>query len=194
MSGALSIAAVAIGPMLVNLLFGPSYALTAMLLPWTLILIAPYFWINTLSNMIVAYGRYWMVMLNNALGASIFTLSFPFLVSEFDLSGVVIALALGLLGTVIGQIATLWRYHEVAFVSVIFRSFAAVALPGRSRRLGTARAYSLAGSPREDLHRVGYLPCPANRGSPHTRCSILLDASSRRRDTGVRECDERGSS
>ncbi len=128
MSGALSIAAVAIGPELVNLLFGPSYEMTAMLLPWTLILIAPYFWMNTLSSMIVAYGRYWMVMLNNALGASIFTLSFPFLVSEFDLSGVVIALALGLLGTVIGQIATLWRYHEVAFVSVIFRSFAAVAL------------------------------------------------------------------
>jgi O-antigen/teichoic acid export membrane protein len=127
MSGVLTITAMAIGPWLVDLLLGPSYALTAVLLPWTLILIAPYFWINTLSSMIVAHGRYWMVMINNALGALIFTLVFPLLVSEFNLPGVVFALTLGLVASVFGQLVTLHRDRAVSFVRVITRTVSAAA-------------------------------------------------------------------
>ena len=126
MSGMFSIVAVAIAPWFVDVLFGPNFAFTANLLPWTLILIAPYFWINSLSYMIVAHGRYKMVMINNAVGALVFTLVFPLLVSVFDLPGVVFALALGLVASVIGQLFTLRHDHAVSFVRVITRTVCAV--------------------------------------------------------------------
>ena len=126
MGGALAIGAIAIGHWLVDFLFGPSYALTATLLPWTLLMVAPYFWVNALSSMIIAHGRYGMVMINNAVGALIFTIAFLLLVSEMDLLGVVLALALGLTASVVGQLITLQRYHAGAFVNVIIRTLIAV--------------------------------------------------------------------
>ena len=126
MSGMLSIVALVVGPWLVDLLFGKDYELTAILLPWTLLLVALYFWVHTLSNVIVAHGRYKMIMLNNSLGALIFTLAFPLLVSLYDLMGVIIALALGLFSSVMGHLFTLQPYYSVAFFNVLFRAISVV--------------------------------------------------------------------
>ncbi len=126
-SGMLAISAFAIGPWLVELLFGASYSFTAALLPWTLILVAPFFWIHALSIMIVAHGRYRMVMISNAMGAAVFTVAFPLLAPIYDLYGVVLALALGLGATVLGQLATLRHHHALPFFVIIVRSATAVA-------------------------------------------------------------------
>ena len=118
----------AVGPWLIEAMFGASYAFTAALLPWTLMLVAPYFWAHTLSSLIVAHGRYHTVMLNNALGALVFTGSFPWLVQRFDLYGAVAALALGLTATVLARVAVLRRHHALFFYGIIGRAASAVAV------------------------------------------------------------------
>ena len=128
MSGILSIVALIIGPWLVDWLFGNDYDLTASLLPWTLLLVALYFWVNTLSNVMVAHGKYPAIMLNNAVGAVILTLSFPFLVSAVNMLGVVIALALGLFGSVVAHLYFLQSYYIEGFFNTLFRSVSAILL------------------------------------------------------------------
>jgi O-antigen/teichoic acid export membrane protein len=127
-SAVLTITAVAIGPVVIRFLFGDTYPLTAMLLPWALALIAPYFWLNALTSMIVAHHRYVSMMLLNAIGAAVFTLAFLLVVPTLQAFGVILALSLGLVSVTLGQLILLQRYYAIPVASILFRSIAVVAL------------------------------------------------------------------
>lgn len=126
MGGGLTVAAISIGAWLINLIFGPGYEQTARLLPWTMVLVTPYFWMITLQSMIVAHGKYWMIAVNCGLGAIVFTLCFPLLIKYFDLSGVVFSLGAGLLLVVLGQLATLYQFHKISFFQLVTKPLLAV--------------------------------------------------------------------
>ncbi len=128
MSGVLSITATAISPWLVGLLFGDNYLVVAKLLPWTLILVAPYFWIPSFTSLIVAYDRYKIIMINYAVGALVFTLAFLLLVSTFDLLGVVLSLGLGLIATVACHLFEMQKQQNfsMGFIRTVSRLVAVV--------------------------------------------------------------------
>lgn len=126
MGGAAAIAGMALGPWLIDGLFGPGYALTASLLPWTLLLIGPYFMMTSLTSMVVAHGRYDVIVGYSAGGAAAFTLCFPLLVGAFGLKGVVMAIGIGQVVVIAGQILILRRYHSVRFLGIIARALLAV--------------------------------------------------------------------
>jgi PST family polysaccharide transporter len=125
-SGVAAMSAVAIGPWLIYTAFDETFSATIELLPWTMALIAPFFWSNTLLSMIAAHGNYGKVIISNALGSLTFTLSFPVLLSQFELLGTIIALAIGLSSVVITQLYILHAKHDIPLIATIVKPALAV--------------------------------------------------------------------
>lgn len=129
MGGVLVIAAVSMGDWLLNLILGNGYEPVSQLLIFALAITVPHFWLSSLQSLVIAHAKYWMIAINYALGAVVFTVSFPLLIQVFNSTGVLFALGLGLLSVVSGQVVTLIKQNQkIEFVSSIFKPLCAVAI------------------------------------------------------------------
>lgn len=94
-SGVLAISGYTVGGYLVQGLLGGEYHSVVSLLPWTLVLVGPYFLAHTFTSVLAAHGRYHTVMAINLLGAAAFTLAFLALGGEGHPASAVISIAIG---------------------------------------------------------------------------------------------------
>ncbi|NNL54777.1 MAG: oligosaccharide flippase family protein [Woeseia sp.] len=113
MGGLLAVSGLTAGDWLIDLLFGDAYQETASILPWTLMLVTPFFWSSTLSAVITAHGRYWLLTLCRAIGALVFTIAIPLIGTSFGLLGVILALGAGLIALSVCQLLVLRQYYVI---------------------------------------------------------------------------------
>jgi O-antigen/teichoic acid export membrane protein len=119
MGGLLAIAGFSLGDWVVQLVLGDSYENTANLLPWALLLIAPFFLSGALGNVIIARGQYWLALLPYACGAFVFTIAAPLLILNYKSDGALVALAIGLLSTVFVDLLILRRYYPLNLLASV---------------------------------------------------------------------------
>ena len=115
MVGGLGVGGLALGPWIVCWLFGPAYVGVGDLVPWTLLLVGPYFWASSLRSVLAAHGRYWAVAATAFVGAAVFTTLFPVLVSYCAMPGAVFATGAGLVAVVISQ---LWHLRSIGSLNL----------------------------------------------------------------------------
>lgn len=119
MGGLLAIAGFSLGDWVVQLVLGDSYENTANLLPWALLLITPLFLSGALGSVIIARGQYWLALLPYACGAFVFTIAAPLLILYYKSDGALVALAIGLLSTVIVDLLILRRYNALTLLTSV---------------------------------------------------------------------------
>jgi len=126
LGGGLAICALGAGPWVINLLFGGSYEQAITLLPWSLILVGPYFWMITLSGLVVAHGKYWTITGSSLTGAVVFILGFVMIVPFFDMMGAILSLGAGFLSSVVVLLTALFGLNHISFISMLAKSILAV--------------------------------------------------------------------
>lgn len=107
LAAALAVGGITVGAPALTWLFGPEYASAGALLPWSVLLVGPYFWATGLRSVLAAHGWYWQIAGTMFAGALVFTIIFVPLVSCCDLAGVLYATGIGLIGTVATQLLLL---------------------------------------------------------------------------------------
>lgn len=122
MGGVLAVTGLTAGEWVLDLLFGDAYQNTALILPWTLMLVTPFFWSSALSAVITAHGRYWSLTLCRAIGALVFTIAVHLVGTSLGLLGVILALGAGLIALSVCQLLVLRRYYLVNLLLLVGRS------------------------------------------------------------------------
>ena len=117
LGGILLISAYTLAPSIIHILFENRFSDAAQLLPWSLSLVTLYFFTSSFHGLVGIHGHFGSVVISNLVGAAIFTLSFPFLVSHFDTYGTLVSMAIGLATVVTIQLLVLHRHHRLQLLS-----------------------------------------------------------------------------
>jgi O-antigen/teichoic acid export membrane protein len=107
--GILAVFGLTAGEWFLDLLFGDAYRGTALILPWTLMLITP-------------FGRYWSLTSCRAIGALVFTIAVPLIGTSYGLLGVIVALGAGLIALSVGQLVVLRKYYRIGLLLLTSRA------------------------------------------------------------------------
>jgi len=133
--GILLISSFTLGSDIIHLLFENRYSDAARLLPWSLSLVALYFFASSFHGLIGIHGHFKSVITSNLLGAAILTLSFPPLVSSFGSYGALLSMGLGLAVSVTVQMSVLMRYHRLQLVESFFKPISGILVGALLTRL-----------------------------------------------------------
>lgn len=126
MGGVFAVTGLTAGEWLLDLLFGDAYKNTALILPWTLMLVTPFFWSSALSAVITAHGRYWWLTSCRAIGVMVFTTAVPLIGDSIGLLGVILALGAGLTALSVCQLFVLRQYYVIDLLLLSGRTFVMV--------------------------------------------------------------------
>lgn len=132
--------ALALGPALVALLFGPRYAETGTLLGLALWLLIPAAWTSALAHPLFAQGRVWAQVASSAAGAIMLTASMPVLATRFGARGALVATGLGFVTSAACLLLFFLRTNSINLGQALLRPLVSVALS-----LGTYLALRPAG-------------------------------------------------
>ncbi len=121
MGGLLTIGGVTLGEPFIELVIGARYLPVAGLLPWTLLIVTFHFWMSSLYGMVAVHGHFKRVILDNALGAAVFTTGFVLLVPSLGAIGVVMALGGGLFSAAMLHLLALGKYHRIAWTKKLVK-------------------------------------------------------------------------
>lgn len=102
--GVLIITSVAIANWGVAFFLGSGYETASSLIPLSVLLVTPYFWIISIHNIIIAHGKFWIIPITNASGALLLTFTFPILLRLFGMKGVFFSIGSGL------SIMLIWQF------------------------------------------------------------------------------------
>jgi O-antigen/teichoic acid export membrane protein len=123
-----ALSAMALGPCLVQGVFGVRYAPAGQMLGLALWLLIPLTGGSSLAQVFVARGRYIIPCLHALNGAVVFTLTFPVFVSNFGLDGVLFATGAGLGVWALGLVFQLARDYGLDFDFAVVKPGIAVML------------------------------------------------------------------
>ncbi|MGD2118983.1 MAG: oligosaccharide flippase family protein [Chromatiales bacterium] len=126
LGGVLTISGIALGPLIVDWIFGVQYQQVAVLLPWTLFWVVAYFFMTNLNSVIIAIGNYGWIAWVNLVGAIAFTLVVFPLHYYFGILGVVWATGIGLFAVNVSQLYLVRRYYRIDFDRAVLRPIGVV--------------------------------------------------------------------
>jgi O-antigen/teichoic acid export membrane protein len=92
------------GEMMILWVLGAEYASVAALLPYSMILIGPYFWLISFRSLFVSQNKYTHLIVSNLIGVVTFSLVAVMLSKEFGEKGILLGLAAGL------ALSSLWQF------------------------------------------------------------------------------------
>ena len=128
LGGLLSMVALTVGPTVIQYILGADYDQVAVLLPLSLLVLAPYFIQSNVGSVIVAFGDYNVAVRAHILGAIVFSLVILPAYNHYAALGIMLAMGVGLFSVTLTQVYFLrsYSYASVSIGRSILRPLVAV--------------------------------------------------------------------